>query len=152
MPTKTNPNDEPIFEKVKRLVPPVDHIATALALEHQTAERIHRLLLIVHAGLAEMSEQLNQAITDSADVIDAQATLISGQHSDMRQIEEFSDRLASSRTIVENIWIYFAEDVPSIKGGLEIVNLHKLTQAAKGMKLSRVADVIDALLKATEGR
>lgn len=145
-------SDEPILERVKHLVPPVDHIAKSLQIEHETSKRLHALMLINRAAQIEAGEQASQNLLNIEDTINAQATQISNQRANMEAMERFADAQSGAATVAQNQDVWFANDAPSIGHVLTIANLGKVTEAAKKMKLSRVAEIIDALLSATEGR
>jgi hypothetical protein len=161
---RTDADQTPILERIKTIVPPAGDIARTLKIEHETAERIHRLMLVTHAGLVELAEEANQTVTDSVaiaedasqavldstDSLAAQATLVSSQRVSMDAMENFADRQAGAQTVIQNQDVWLANDAASIRHVLEIVNLSKIIEAARPMKRSRIAEIIDALLKAVE--
>lgn len=144
-------SDEPILERVKHLVPPAGAIAKSLQTEHETALRIHKLMLITHAGLMDAAEQANQTMMNLADTIDAQATLISNQRASMDAMENFADQQAGAQTVAQNQDVWFADDAPSIAHVLNIANLARVTEAGKKhMTVIRVYEIIDALLSVVD--
>lgn len=145
-------SDEPILERVKHIIPPAGRIARSLQVEHETAIRIHKLLVLTHARMLNAEELTDQVVADSADIIDAQADQISNQRANMEQMEQFTDVQSGAQTVAQNLDVWFADDAPSIGHVLNIVNLVKVTEAGKKhMKLVRVYELIDALLSVTEG-
>ena len=56
--------DRPILETIKSLIPSADEIARSLQVEHDDAERIHRLMIIRHAELLGLLDDAGQAVTD----------------------------------------------------------------------------------------
>jgi N-methylhydantoinase B/oxoprolinase/acetone carboxylase alpha subunit len=122
------------------------------------------MMVITHAALVELSEeanriavsaveiseQANQAVLDSTDSLAAQATQVSNQRVNLDAMESFSDKQAGAQTVIQNEDVWLANDPASIRHVLEIVNLARLTDAAQQMKRRRIAEIIDALLKAVE--
>lgn len=164
MTTPEQPPDQPILERIKTAVHSATDIARTLQIEHETAERIHRLLVIRHAALVElsdqaneiatasveMSEQASQAVIDSSDSVNASATLVSNQAVSMTRMEKFADGQTDAQQVVQTADVLFSDDVVSILHVLRIMKRPRITEAARQMKRSEVADIIDALLQAVE--
>jgi hypothetical protein len=142
--------DESIFERVKHIVPDVGKIARALKLDHENSARVHKLLLITRAGMIDTAEQASQNVINIEDTISAQADLISNQRADMDAMEALADTQAGGRTVVDNQIVYVRDHVPTIRQILEEVNLQRLNEAAREVKRSRIAAIIDALLSAVD--
>ena len=100
---------------------------------------------------ADLAEGASQAVMDSTDEIDAHADLITAQAGHRKQMVKFADHQDDARQMAQSQEVLLADDPASIQHVLEIVKLPKLTIAARSMKKSRIAEVVDALLKATEG-
>ncbi len=142
-------SDQSILERIKTIIPPADDIARTLQVEHAAAERIRRMMVITHAALIELSEEANQ-IAVSAVEASEQATQVSDQRANMTAMEKFADKQADAQQIAQTQDVLFSKDDVSIRHVLEIVDLMELTRAARPMKRHRVAEIIDALLKAVE--
>lgn len=144
--------NESIFDRVKHVIPDAAGIAKAMEVEHETAERLRRLAVLDYAAKMEASEIANQAMTDSADFVNAISTLVTNQNINMESVERFMDQQAGATTIVQNILEVFVRfDAPTIAHALTVVELTKVTEAARSLPISRIAGLVDALLSATEG-
>lgn len=151
--------DDPIEERVKTIVPDVTVLAETLKIEHVTAARLHKLLIVQYAQLVTMAEEINQlasgidrALLAARSTIEAQATLVSDQRRNMEVMEDTSDKNAGARTVLKNLSVWVTSHEPTIRYGLECARLDKVTEAARKMKKSRVLALVDALLRGAELR
>ena len=174
-----SPDEVPIIERIKSLISPADALALSQQIEHDITTRIHQIMLVSHAHLiaqlrdaeqavtdsAELSRQATQAASDSVDLAEgaSQAVMDSGDeidaHSDLiitqkihrKQMVKFAGKQADAQQIAQTTDVLFSGDPVSIQHVLEIMNLPKVTIAARSMRKHRIAELVDALLKATEG-
>ena len=171
--------ETPILERLKSVISPADALALSQQIEHDITKRIYQVMLLSHTRLvaqlrdaeqavtdsAELSRQAtqaaaesveqaegaSQAVMDSGDEIEAQADLMVTQKGHRKQMVTFADKQADSQQILQTTDVLFADDPVSIQHVLEIMNLPKVTIAARSMRKHRIAELVDALLKATEG-
>lgn len=143
---------EPIFERIKTIVPSIDQVAKELQSEQAATQRHHKLLLLILAGLVELGEHVNQSTLDTQDLVRATADLISNQVGNMNEMEQVADKNAGARTVIQNLKVWMAEDPPSIADFLNFVNPVRVVEAARTMPPSRVIEIANALQDGLRGR
>lgn len=145
-----------IIKRIQHLIPPVDDLAKALHAEHEASERIYKLMTSALAAFTVFADEVGEDIPSPSEEealkgqersIDAQAALISTQRVDMDAMEEFADKQAGARTIVQNFEAVFIRNDPdTILHILKVMDLKALNGAARKLEPIRRAKILDAIL------
>lgn len=165
MPPKAVPPDNKSFAlQLKTIVKSPEHIAIALKVQNDTAQRIHGGLSLIlestrqasqlanteAAAAVERSEVTNQALLSAEDVLNTHADYLTTLRINMNALEEFTDQQGGARMWVANfVTAYVSNHAPTMAEVLDGLNLDRLQTAAKDfMKVERVLALIGALLAA----
>lgn len=145
MTTKHSNDERAILDRIRNLVPGISEAVEAVQAEHDVTKRLLAKMVLAHAALADLGEIVSQALANSTDLTMAQEHLVSDQRASMREFERLADQTAGARTVIQNLDVWLQNDAPSIRHILEIVDLVKLTEAARQLPIARREALIQAL-------
>jgi methyl-accepting chemotaxis protein len=93
-------SEVPIKERIRLIIPPAEKIAKTLELDAASAERIKRLMDVIHDELVELAQdarelstQADQAVTDSTDAMRAQDDAAASQKRSAADMQKVTRQL-----------------------------------------------------------
>lgn len=135
---------ELIYNTVRKCLPSPIAVATAVRTRHDTAAKLHKLMVLEHARLVQLGISLKHIVADSEEKLEWAVVQLINNKLDMKVVDTFVGEQADANFVQQY------QDMPNISTFLDIVNPAQLAVEAKKKDPVRIMELVDALLAVVE--